>query len=98
MEINMEKKRKRLIFWYIFTDDGYTNEAISRELPSADTLDGVKCSDGIPRKLWKCDGQFVTKLLKNRKQKNLDFEIFKKEGKYGPIQKATFLEKKKKLK
>lgn len=91
-------EKKRLIFWYIFTDDGYTNEAISRELPSEDTIDGVECSDGIPRKLWKCDGQFVTKMLKNKKRNHFDFEIFKKDGKYGTIQKAIFLEKKKKLK
>jgi len=90
-------EKERLIFWFIYTNDGYTNEAISRELSSEDTVDGVECSDGITRKLWKCDGQFVTKILKNKKQKNFDFEIFKKEGKHGSIQKASFLEKKKKI-
>ena len=89
-------ENKKLVFWFIFTNDGYTNEVISRELPSEDTLDGIKCDDGIIRKLWKCDGQFVTKILKNKKRNQLDFEIFKKDGKYGSIKKADFFKKKKK--
>ncbi|MEI7688778.1 MAG: hypothetical protein WCI91_01180 [Candidatus Nomurabacteria bacterium] len=89
-------ENQRLVFWFIFTDDGYTNEVISRELPSEDTLDGVKCDDGVIRKLWKCDGQFITKILKNKKRNRLDFSIFKKEGKYGQIKKADFFNKKKK--
>lgn len=89
-------ENKKLIFWFIGTDDGYTNEAISRELPPEDTMDGIECYDGVTRKLWKCDGQFVTKMLKNKKQKHLDFNIFKREGKDGSIKKADFFGKKKK--
>ena len=89
-------KKKRLTFWFIFTNDSYTNEVISRELPSEDTLDGVKCEDGVERKLWKCDGSFITKILKNKNQKRLDFEIFKRDGKYGSIRRADFFGKKKK--
>jgi len=36
-------------------------------------------------------------MRKNKKQQNFDFEVFKREGKYGPIKKATFLNKKKKI-
>jgi len=89
-------EKKKLVFWFIFTDHGYTNEVISRELPAEDTLDGVECSDGVIRKLWKCDGPFVTKILKNKKPKQLDFSIFKRDGKYGTIKEVTFFEKKKK--
>lgn len=89
-------EKKKVVSWFIWTNDGYTNEAISRELPPEDTLDGVECHDGVMRKLWKCDGQFVTKMLKNKKQKHLDFSIFKRDGKYGSINEVTFLEKKRK--
>ena len=83
-------KRKRKVIWYIFTNDSYTNRVISIELPQEDTVDGVKCFDGVQRKLWRCDGTFITKILKNRKSQNLDFEIFKSNGKYGSIKKITF--------
>lgn len=89
-------KKKREVFWFIYTNDAYTNEVISRELPPEDTMDGVKCFDGIRRKLWRCDGQFVTRMRKNEKAQKLSFEIFKKEGKYGSIKKADFLTRKKK--
>lgn len=86
----------REIFWYIFTNDAYTNEAISRELPTEDIVDTIKCFDGIERKLWKCDGQFVTKMKRNEKLQNFHFEVFKKEGKYGSIKKCNFFDKKRK--
>jgi hypothetical protein len=89
-------EKKKLIFWYIFTNDSHTNEVISREVPREDTLDGVKCSDGVKRKLWKCDGTFVTKMFRNKDQQNLHFEVFKKEGKYGKIRRADFFDKKRK--
>ena len=88
-------KNQREIFWFIFTNDAFTNEVISRELPPEDTVNDVKCFDGINRKLWKCDGQFVTKIRKNKISQKLDFEIFKREGKYGPIKKCDFFDKKK---
>jgi hypothetical protein len=84
------------ITWFIFTNDSHTNEVISRELPPEDTFDGVKCFDKIKRKLWRCDGQFVTKIKRNEKSKNLHFEIFKREGKYGSIKRADFFGRKKK--
>ena len=91
----MEKK-KNVVSWFIWTDDSDTNEIISKELPPEDTLDGIECHDGVIRKLWKCDGQFVTKLLKNKKQKGLNFLIFKKDGENGSIKEAAFLNKNKK--
>ena len=90
----MRKERN----WYIFTNDSHTNEVISMELPPEDTVDGVKCFDGVSRKLWKCDGAFVTKMQRNKKQQGLHFEVFKKEGKYGSIKKCSFLDNKRKAK
>lgn len=88
----------RIVFWYIFTNDAHTNQVISRELPSENTMTGIMCADGVERNLWKCDGQFVTKIRQSKKDQHLVFEIFKKDGKYGPIKKATFLKVKPKIK
>lgn len=95
----MEKKRE--MTWYIFTNDGHTNEVISRELigrevkteSANNTL--LICSDGVERPLWECDGPFATRMKQNENDPNLHFTIYKKEGKYGPIKKVTFLKKKK---
>lgn len=88
--------QKREIFWYLFTNDSYTNEVISRELPPENTHDGLLCFDGVERKLWSCDGTFITKIKRNEKTQNFRFEIFKREGKYGKIKKCDFFKKKKK--
>ncbi len=85
----------KIIKWYVFTNDSYTNEVISRELPSENAHAEVMCDDGKERSLWLCSGQFVTKVLKNKKKQNLDFCIYKKEGKYGKVKKANFLKRKK---
>jgi len=87
---------KKTISWFIFTNDSYTNEVISEELPPEDTLDGIKCFDGRRRKLWKCDGSFVTKLRRNKTIQGLHFDIYKKEGEHGSIKKCEFFKKKKK--
>ena len=86
------------VFWFIFTNDSYTNQVISKELPPENTVDGVKCFDGVERKLWQCDGQFITKIRRNEKSQGLKFEIFKRDGKYGSIKKCDFFDKKKKSK
>jgi len=85
---------EREITWYIFTNDAYTNQVISRELPSENANDSILCFDGVERKLWNCDGPFVTKMRRNKTLQNLHFEIFKKEGKYGSVKKCEFFKKK----
>lgn len=91
-------KNNRVMTWFIFTNDSYTNEVISRQLPQEpENINNLLiCSDGVERQLWECDGPFVTKMYRNKKRLNLHFDIFKKEGKYGPIKKCDFLRKKKK--
>lgn len=89
-------KARKIISWYIFTNDSFTNQVISKELSPEDTLDGIKCSDGRRRKLWKCDGSFIAKLRRNKSVQGLHFDVYKKEGKYGSIKKCEFFKKKKK--
>ena len=93
----MEKKRIRDIRWYLFTDDAYTNESISRELPPENTSYNTSCSDGKKRDLWVCDGQFVTKMLKNKKSQKFIFDVYKREGSHGPIIRCDFFKAKKSL-
>ena len=87
---------KNEISWFIFTNDAYTNQVISRELPVESINDAIKCFDGVERQLWQCDGQFITKMRRNEKIQGFHFEIFKREGKYGSIKKCDFFGKKKK--
>ena len=84
----------QIVIWYIFTDDSHTNEVISRELPPENAYSEVMCFDGIERPLWFCNGTFITKMLKNKRSQNLDFSVFKKNGKYGSVKKAEFFKKK----
>ncbi|MFA6397650.1 MAG: hypothetical protein WDK96_02270 [Candidatus Paceibacterota bacterium] len=90
------RKEKVEVFWFIFTDHALTNDAIRRELPPEDTMLDVMCADGIPRDIWKCTGAFVTKMRKNRSSQGFSFTVFKKDGKYGSIKEAKFLNKKRK--
>ena len=94
----MEKGKPKERTWYVFTYDALTNQAISRELPAENTMDGIMCVDGVARKLWMCDGSFVTKIIRNKVSMDLHFDIYKKEGKNGAIKKVDFLNKKKKKK
>jgi hypothetical protein len=88
-------EKERIIKWFIFTNDGYTNQSISRELPAENTHFDKMCAEGIQRNLWECDGQFITKMLKNKKVQKLVFDIYKQDGKYGTIKKASFFKTKK---
>jgi hypothetical protein len=81
--------KKKQTTWYIFTNDSYTNEVISRELPEENAYNEVLCSDKIRRMLWQCDDSFVIKMDKNKEQKNLDFTVFKKDGKDGDIKEVA---------
>jgi hypothetical protein len=95
-------KNKREVTWYIFTNDGHTNEVIARELIGREretesaNYPLTMCADGIERPLWECSGAFVTLMKQNGNDPNLHFKIFKKEGKYGPIREVKFIKRPKK--
>lgn len=95
------EKTTRLITWYIFTNDGHTNEVISRQMPQESTGKAhsfLICFDGVERPLWECDGSFVTKMKENESNPNLHFKIYKREGKYGPIKEVKFIKRPQKKK
>ena len=93
----METKKTKDTSWFIFTDDDYTNQVIVEELQQEDTFYQAKCSDGVLRKLWVCDAQFVLKMMKNKQKKELTFDVYKRIGKPAPIIKCNFNETKKSL-
>jgi hypothetical protein len=94
----------RIINWYIFTNDGHTNEVIARELIGREVQTEsannplAMCSDGVERPLWECDGAFVTRMKQNENDPNLHFKIFKKEGNNGSIKEVKFIKRPKKKK
>ena len=84
-------ERERNITWFIYTTDSYTNKSISKEPSEKTAHDGKTCADGVVRPLWECEGSFITKIRRCMKDLHLIFDIYKREGKYGPIKKVTFL-------
>lgn len=92
----MGKYRK--VVWYIYTTDSHTNKVISEDPSEKSMHNSSMCSDGIPRPLWECTGQFVTKMRQSKEDLHLVFQIFKKDNEYGKIKKATFLKPKPKPK
>ena len=87
--------KDRIVTWFVFTNDSHTNKVISSEVPTENMHHYRTCSDGIKRDLWECDGQFITKIRRSKEDMHLIFSIYKRNGKYGQITKADFLEKKK---
>ena len=93
----MEKKKTKDTSWFIFTDNDYTNQVISKELQQEDTFYEAKCSDGVLRKLWVCDAQVVLKMIKNKQSKELTFDVYKRVGNPAPIIKCNFYKTRKSL-
>ena len=91
-------RKDRIITWFIATTDSHTNKVISTEVPVENMHYNKTCFDGIQRNLWECKSQFITKIRRSKKDLNLVFDIFKKEGKYGPIKKVNFLKNNQKRK
>lgn len=85
--------RERNITWFVYTNDSYTNKVISEESSEKTARGDMLCSDGVSRPLWECEGSFITKIRKCKKDLHLVFVVYKKRGKYGKIEKATFLKK-----
>ncbi len=80
------------ITWYIEAV-GHTNEVIAGELPAENASRGIICQDGELRDFWVCDYAFINKLLKCEVAQNLEFKVFCREGKYGPVRLWPFLRK-----
>lgn len=81
--------------WYVEAT-GHTNEVIARELPEENAHKGILCQDGEKRDLWECEYAFIAKLLKNETSAKLQFEVFYRESRYGPVKPWPFLRKKRK--
>lgn len=78
--------------WYVEAV-GHTNEAIAAELPAENAQRGVLCQDGVKRDFWECSYSFITKLLKSEAAEHLEFQVFCREGRYGPVKPWRFLRK-----
>ncbi|MEK7114271.1 MAG: hypothetical protein AAB850_01840 [Patescibacteria group bacterium] len=78
--------------WYVEAV-GHTNEAIAAELPTENAHKGVLCQDGVKRDFWECDYRFITKLLQSEAAEHLQFKVFYREGRYGPVKPWPFLRK-----
>ena len=82
-------KKDRMITWFICHNDSHTNKVISSRIPN-ENMHEEKCSDGITRDLWECDFSFIKEMRNSKIDLGLDFRVFKKEGKYGPIKPFDF--------
>ena len=80
--------------FYVYAT-GHTNEVIASKLPAENLHKDVLCIDGRKRDLWQCEYQFITELKKNRKSGQLEFNVWYREGQYGPVRKWPFLKKQK---
>jgi hypothetical protein len=78
--------------WYVEAV-GHTNEAIARELPAENATRGVLCQDGVKRDFWICDYRFITKLLGSEAAEHLQFKVFYRQHKNGPVNPWPFLRK-----
>jgi len=80
--------------WYVEAT-AHTNEVIARELPSENAHEDVLCQDGVKRDFWECEYRFITRLLENEATARLNFKVFYREGKYGPVKPWPFLRRRK---
>ncbi len=78
--------------WYVEAV-GHTNEVIAAELPAENASRGILCQDGVKRDFWQCDYRFITRLLKSETAEHLEFKVFYREGKFGPVRPWPFLYK-----
>lgn len=79
--------------WYVEAT-GHTNEVIASELSAENAHKSVLCQDGEKRDLWECTYRFVSQLLKNEVEGQLQFKVFYRESSYGPVKPWPFLRKK----
>lgn len=80
--------------WYVEATS-HTNEVIADRLSAENEKRDVLCIDGEKRNLWQCQYGLISELLKNQASGQLVFEVYYREGKYGPVRKWPFLKKQK---
>ncbi len=80
--------------WYLEVD-AHTNEVVATEISAEMTHRDVLCQDGKKRDFWECDYATIAKLLKNERSAHLRFNVFYREGRYGPVKPWPFVKKKK---
>ncbi len=76
-------------FWFVHPLDAGTDTVIAN-LFEGRTDDHFhfdkECKDGVRRHLWECPHDKITHLKANAKSLGLRFEIFRRRGLYGPIE------------
>ncbi len=78
--------------WYVEVV-GHTNEVVASELPAENAHKHILCRDGLRRDLWECDYRFIAKLLRSKRAEHLQFKVYYREGRYGPVKPWPFLGK-----
>ena len=77
--------RERVYYWYVEPLDSHTNTVISGHLPTDEICQGILCGDGKQRDLWLCNRGLISRLKRSKRDLNLSFRVFVKEGDNGPI-------------
>jgi hypothetical protein len=83
--------------WYVEPSDAHTNEVIATQLPSESAITGVYCQDGQKRDFWVCTHAFITKLHNSQETAQLEFKVFNRKGKYGPVNQWKFTRRRRPL-
>jgi hypothetical protein len=86
----------RTYTWFIEPLDAYTNEVLARELSEENFYRNLLCEDERERDLWECKSSFISFLRRSQKNLHVRFRVYVREGQYGKIRLADFLDKKKK--
>jgi hypothetical protein len=80
---------KRQIDWFVEPLSAHTNEVIAKSLSnSGDLIEHSKIVDdrGIDHSVYQLSNySFITRLYKDRRKFNLDFNVYSRQGKYGKI-------------
>lgn len=95
MTVLSEEKSVSTKTWYLEARDAHTNEVIATEVSAEMTHRSVLCQDGKKRDFWECEYAIITKLLRNQDLAHLRFNVFYREGRYGPVKLWPFAKKKK---
>lgn len=69
-------------------DPAHTNKVFQENLGEENALEGVICSDGVQRNLYRCVAEMVKKFWLSKASLAIDFKIFCQEG-HGQIRDIT---------
>jgi len=85
--------------WFVEPKTDHANEVISRSLAAINEVHesvAMKDNDGAPHAVYQLPGYgFITRLYKSSLKSTTDFNVYCREGHYGPIRLWTLGEKKK---